>query len=80
MVEGGVSGSSSSPASQSAAAAEFLRMEADWEAGYLLTVRSAWSSLTLPSADGLRNHPPVTLRVLHRVDDPAVLTLPLGRS
>ena len=45
-----------------------------------MTVRSAWSSLTLPSADGLRNHPPVTLRVLHRVDDPAVLTLPLGRS
>ena len=34
---------------QSATAAEFLRMEADWEAGYLLTVRSAWqadSSLT----------------------------------
>jgi acyl-CoA dehydrogenase len=30
--------------SQSAAAAEFLRMEADWEAGYLLTVRSAWQA------------------------------------
>ena len=29
---------------QSAAAAEFLRMEADWEAGYLLTVRSAWQA------------------------------------
>jgi acyl-CoA dehydrogenase len=29
---------------QSAAAAEFLRMEADWEAGYLLMVRSAWQA------------------------------------
>ncbi|MCW2650802.1 MAG: acyl-CoA dehydrogenase [Mycobacterium sp.] len=29
---------------QSAPAAEFLRMEADWEAGYLLTVRSAWQA------------------------------------
>jgi acyl-CoA dehydrogenase len=29
---------------QSAAAAEFLRMEADWEAAYLLTVRSAWQA------------------------------------
>ena len=29
---------------QTAAAAEFLRMEADWEAGYLLTVRSAWQA------------------------------------
>ncbi|MDG4664497.1 acyl-CoA dehydrogenase family protein [Mycobacterium sp. 236(2023)] len=29
---------------QSAAAAEFIRMEADWEAGYLLTVRSAWQA------------------------------------
>jgi acyl-CoA dehydrogenase len=29
---------------QSAAAAEFLRMEADWESAYLLTVRSAWQS------------------------------------
>ncbi|PXX06573.1 acyl-CoA dehydrogenase family protein [Mycolicibacterium moriokaense] len=29
---------------QNAAAAEFLRMEADWEAGYLLTVRSAWQA------------------------------------
>ncbi len=29
---------------QSAAAAEFLRMEADWEASYLLTVRSAWQA------------------------------------
>jgi acyl-CoA dehydrogenase len=30
--------------SQSAPAAEFLRMEADWEAGYLLTLRSAWQA------------------------------------
>lgn len=29
---------------QSAAAAEFLRMEADWESAYLLTVRSAWQA------------------------------------
>lgn len=29
---------------QNAAAAEFLRMEADWEAGYLLTVRAAWQA------------------------------------
>ncbi|CAN5729658.1 acyl-CoA dehydrogenase family protein [soil metagenome] len=29
---------------QSAAAAEFIRMEADWESGYLLTVRSAWQA------------------------------------
>lgn len=29
---------------QSAAAAEFLRMEADWEASYLLTLRSAWQA------------------------------------
>ena len=29
---------------QSAAASEFLRMEADWEAGYLLTIRSAWQA------------------------------------
>ncbi|GLP76861.1 acyl-CoA dehydrogenase [Mycobacterium antarcticum] len=29
---------------QSAAAAEFLRMEAEWESGYLLTVRSAWQA------------------------------------
>jgi acyl-CoA dehydrogenase len=27
---------------QSAAAAEFLRMEADWEASYLLMLRAAW--------------------------------------
>jgi acyl-CoA dehydrogenase len=29
---------------QSAAAAEFIRMEADWESSYLLTVRSAWQA------------------------------------
>ena len=29
---------------QSAAAAEFLRMEADWESGYLLSLRSAWQA------------------------------------
>jgi acyl-CoA dehydrogenase len=29
---------------QSAAAAEFLRMEADWEAGYLLNIRAAWQA------------------------------------
>jgi acyl-CoA dehydrogenase len=29
---------------QSAAAAEFLRMEADWEASYQLTLRSAWQA------------------------------------
>ncbi|MFD6196309.1 Acyl-CoA dehydrogenase [Mycobacteroides salmoniphilum] len=29
---------------QHAAAAEFIRMEADWEASYLLTLRSAWQA------------------------------------
>jgi acyl-CoA dehydrogenase len=29
---------------QSAPAAEFLRMEADWEASYLLTLRAAWQA------------------------------------
>ncbi|HEX7323569.1 MAG TPA: acyl-CoA dehydrogenase family protein [Mycobacterium sp.] len=29
---------------QSAVAAEFLRMEADWESSYLLTLRSAWQA------------------------------------
>ena len=29
---------------QSAAASEFLRMEADWEAGYLLNIRAAWQA------------------------------------
>jgi acyl-CoA dehydrogenase len=32
------------PHAQGAPAAEFLRMEADWEAGYLLTLRSAWQA------------------------------------
>lgn len=43
-----------------------------------LTLRSAWSTLTLPAADGLRSHLPVTVRVIHRADDGPVLTLPLG--
>ena len=30
--------------SQSAPAAEFLRMEADWESAYMLTLRSAWQA------------------------------------
>jgi acyl-CoA dehydrogenase len=30
------------PNNQSAAAAEFLRLEADWEAAYLLSLRAAW--------------------------------------
>jgi len=30
------------PQCQNAAAAEFLRLEADWEASYLLTLRAAW--------------------------------------
>ncbi|MEG7364354.1 acyl-CoA dehydrogenase family protein, partial [Pseudomonas citronellolis] len=29
---------------QSAAAAEFLRMESDWEAAYLLSLRAAWQA------------------------------------
>ena len=45
LTEGGVEISYDKPShAQSAAAAEFLRMEADWEAGYLLTVRSAWQA------------------------------------
>jgi acyl-CoA dehydrogenase len=45
LTEAGVEISYDKPThSQSAAAAEFLRMEADWEAGYLLTVRSAWQA------------------------------------
>ncbi|BBY65676.1 acyl-CoA dehydrogenase family protein [Mycolicibacterium helvum] len=45
LTEAGVEISYDKPAhAQSAAAAEFLRMEADWEAGYLLTVRSAWQA------------------------------------
>jgi acyl-CoA dehydrogenase len=45
LTEAGVEISYDKPAhAQSAAAAEFLRMEADWEAGYLRTVRSAWQA------------------------------------
>ena len=45
LTEAGVQISYDKPAhAQSAAAAEFLRMAADWEAGYLLTLRSAWQA------------------------------------
>ncbi|MEH3140518.1 MAG: acyl-CoA dehydrogenase family protein [Mycobacterium kyogaense] len=45
LTDAGIEISYDKPAhAQSAAAAEFLRMEADWEAGYLLTVRSAWQA------------------------------------
>jgi acyl-CoA dehydrogenase len=45
LTDAGVEISYDKPAhAQSAAAAEFLRMEADWEASYLLTVRSAWQA------------------------------------
>jgi acyl-CoA dehydrogenase len=45
LTDAGVEISYEKPAhAQSAPAAEFLRMEADWEAGYLLTVRSAWQA------------------------------------
>jgi acyl-CoA dehydrogenase len=45
LIDAGVEMSYDKPAhAQSAAAAEFLRLEADWEAGYLLTVRSAWQA------------------------------------
>ncbi|ORV93096.1 acyl-CoA dehydrogenase family protein [Mycolicibacterium iranicum] len=45
LTDAGIDISYDKPAhAQSAAAAEFLRMEADWEAGYLLTVRSAWQA------------------------------------
>ncbi|HNM84026.1 MAG TPA: acyl-CoA dehydrogenase family protein [Mycobacterium sp.] len=45
LTDAGVEISYDKPAhAQSAAAAEFLRMEADWESGYLLTVRSAWQA------------------------------------
>jgi acyl-CoA dehydrogenase len=45
LTEAGIEISYDKPShSQNAAAAEFLRMEADWEAGYLLTVRSAWQA------------------------------------
>ncbi|BBZ66417.1 MAG: acyl-CoA dehydrogenase family protein [Mycolicibacterium insubricum] len=43
LTEAGVEISYDKPAhSQSAAAAEFIRMEADWEAGWLLTLQAAW--------------------------------------
>src|ERR1700758_3814740 len=45
LTESGVAISYDKPAhAQSAAAAEFLRMEADFEASYLLTVRAAWQA------------------------------------
>ena len=43
-----------------------------------LTIRAAWSPLILPGSDGLTSHPVVTLQLVHRAIDPAVLTLPLG--
>ena len=45
LTDAGVEISYDKPAhAQSAPAAEFLRMESDWEAAYLLTVRSAWQA------------------------------------
>ncbi|CAN3128073.1 acyl-CoA dehydrogenase family protein [Mycobacterium sp. smrl_JER01] len=45
LTDAGIEISYDKPAhAQSAAAAEFLRMEAEWEAGYLLAVRSAWQA------------------------------------
>ncbi len=45
LTEAGVEISYDKPShTQSAAAAEFLRMEADFEASYLLTVRAAWQA------------------------------------
>lgn len=45
LTDAGVEISYDKPAhAQSAAAAEFLRMEADWESAYLLTLRSAWQA------------------------------------
>jgi len=45
LTDAGIEISYDKPAhAQSAPAAEFLRMEADWEASYLLTVRSAWQA------------------------------------
>ena len=45
LTDAGIEISYDKPAhAQSAAAAEFLRMEADWESGYLLTIRSAWQA------------------------------------
>ncbi len=45
LTEAGVEISYDKPShAQSAAAAEFLRMEADWEASYLLSLRAAWQA------------------------------------
>ena len=45
LTDAGIEISYDKPAhAQTAPAAEFLRMEADWESSYLLTVRSAWQS------------------------------------
>ena len=45
LTEAGVEISYDQPShAQSAAAAEFLRMEADWEASYLLSLRAAWQA------------------------------------
>jgi acyl-CoA dehydrogenase len=45
LTEAGVEISYDRPShAQSAAAAEFLRMEADWEASYLLSLRAAWQA------------------------------------
>jgi acyl-CoA dehydrogenase len=45
LTSAGVEISYDKPAhTQSAPAAEFLRMEADWEASYLLMLRSAWQA------------------------------------
>jgi len=45
LTDAGIEISYDKPAhAQGAPAAEFLRMEAEWESGYLLTVRSAWQA------------------------------------
>lgn len=45
LTDAGVDISYDKPAhAQSAPAAEFLRMEADWESAYMLTLRSAWQA------------------------------------
>ena len=45
LTDAGVEVSYDKPShAQSASAAEFLRMEADWEASYLLTLRAAWQA------------------------------------
>ncbi|MEI7715974.1 MAG: acyl-CoA dehydrogenase family protein [Mycobacterium sp.] len=45
LTEAGVEISYDAPShAQSAAAAEFLRMEADWESAYLLSLRAAWQA------------------------------------